>query len=284
MKLPLYLKPGILIFAMSLFSENAMPSQQPELSLGIVPQQAASKLARLWTPIIIYIQDETGVRLRFKTAKDIPTFEQRLLAGEYDLAYMNPYHYTVFSQKPGYRAFAKEGEKRLKGIIVTRKDSTLHQLQGLEGMTLSFPSPAAFAASAVPRAFLREEGIDITPKYVSSHDSVYRTVAAGIYPAGGGVLRTFNNVDKNIKGQLRILYTTDGYTPHALAVHPRVVSRQVALIRDCLIAMHTDTEGKALLKGINFSSVVEAEHEDWDDVRALNITLLDHLLEANAIR
>jgi len=48
--------------------------------------------------------------------------------------------------------------------------------------------------------------------------------------------------------------------------------------------MHTDTEGKALLKGINFSSVVEAEHEDWDDVRALNITLLDHLLEANAIR
>ena len=283
MKLPACLMPGILIFGLSLFSGNALPSQQPDLNLGIVPQQAASKLARLWTPIIIYVQGETGVRLRFKTAKDIPTFEQRLLAGEYDLAYMNPYHYTVFSQKPGYRAFAKEGEKRLKGIIVTHKDSTLRQLEGLEGMTLSFPSPAAFAASTVPRAFLRKEGIDITPKYVSSHDSVYRTVAAGIYPAGGGVLRTFNNVDEDIRNQLRILYTTDGYTPHALAAHPRVPMRQIALIRDCLIAMNDDAEGSALLKTINFSSVVDADHADWGDVRALNINLLDHLLDANAV-
>jgi phosphonate transport system substrate-binding protein len=284
MKLPVSLKIGVLVIGVGLFNVDTMASQQFELSLGIVPQQAASKLARLWTPITLHIFNKTGIRVRFKTAKNIPTFEERLLAGKYDLAYMNPYHYTVFSQNPGYRAFAKEGHKRLKGIIVTRKDSHLKSLQDLDGSTLSFPSPAAFAASVVPRAYLQSKGINIVPKYVSSHDSVYRTVGKGIYPAGGGVIRTFNNVDKVIKNQLRILYTTDGYTPHALAAHPRVSEGQMVLIRDAMIAMNTDTVGKTLLAAINFSTIVAAANEDWDDVRALNITLLEHLLDADAVK
>ena len=61
------------------------------LSFGIVPQQSATKLAYLRTPICKYLSDHTGQRVVFKTAKDIPSFEQRLAAGEYDIAYMNPF-------------------------------------------------------------------------------------------------------------------------------------------------------------------------------------------------
>ncbi|NMU25301.1 phosphate ABC transporter substrate-binding protein, partial [Vibrio parahaemolyticus] len=40
-----------------------------------------------------------------------------------------------------------------------------------------------------------------------------------------------------------------------------------------------DTEnGAKLLKAINFSGIAAAKDEDWDDVRALNITYLDHLM------
>jgi phosphonate transport system substrate-binding protein len=80
------------------------------LSIGIVPQQNATKLARLWTPICNYLSQQTGYRFVFKTAKDIPTFENRLAAGEYDIAYMNPYHYTVFSIDPGYPSLCQENQ------------------------------------------------------------------------------------------------------------------------------------------------------------------------------
>jgi phosphonate transport system substrate-binding protein len=249
------------------------------LSFGIVPQQSAKKLARLWTPIFTYLSAKTGEDIRFSTANDIPTFEKRLVAGEYDIAYMNPYHYTVFHQVPGYSAIARQKDKRIKGIMVVRKDSTLNELTELDGQKLAFPSPAAFAASVVPRAQMELKGMEITPKYVSSHDSVYLGVARGFFAAGGGVMRTFNNTNPKIKDQLRVLWTTPTYTPHAIAVHPRVAPSVVEKLKQALLTMNDDPEGRALLKTINFKGVELADNADWDDVRALNITLLNDLLK-----
>src|SRR5258708_28106314 len=92
-----------------------------QFSFGIVPQQSASELAYLWTPLLSYLGEKTSLKLEFRTAKDMPTFEQRLAAGEYDFAYMNPYHYVVFHDSVGYRALAKEKEQKLVGVIVVHK-------------------------------------------------------------------------------------------------------------------------------------------------------------------
>lgn len=253
-------------------------AQAETLTFGIVPQQSAKKLARLWTPIFKHLSQKTGTTIRFATANNIPTFEKRMRAGNYDIAYMNPYHYTVFSQKPGYDAIARQKNKRIKGIIVVKKDSPLTSLEELENQTLAFPSPAAFAASVLPRAKMSQDGLQITPKYVSSHDSVYLSVSKGFFPAGGGVMRTFNNTDPKVRQQLRVLWNTPTYTPHAIAVHPRVKPETVAKLKQALLDMNTDPEGKQLLKTINFKGLELADNADWDDVRGLNIKLLDHML------
>lgn len=249
------------------------------LSFGIVPQQSAKKLARLWTPIFKYLSEKSGESIRFSTAQDIPTFEKRLVAGEYDIAYMNPYHYTVFHQVPGYQAVARQKDKRIKGIMVVRKDSPLTELSELNDHKLAFPSPAAFAASVIPRAKMELQGVQFTPQYVSSHDSVYLGVVRGFFPAGGGVMRTLNNTAPEVRDQLRVLWTTPTYTPHAIAVHPRLSAETVEKLKQALLSMNEDPRGQALLKSINFKGVELAENADWDDVRALNIKLLDELLK-----
>ena len=249
------------------------------LTFGVVPQQSAKKLASLWTPIFTYLSEKTGDDIHFVTASDIPTFEQRLLAGEYDLAYMNPYHFIVFNQSPGYLALAKQKDHRLKGIIVVKKDSPIQSLKELEGMKLAFPSPAAFAATVIPQAQLELENIGFTSQYVSSHDSVYMGVARGFFNAGGGVQRTFNNTDPAIREQLRVLWTSIGFTPHAFAVHPRVSDAAKLRLQTAMVAMSTDPEGIALLENINFSGIEAATDSDWDDIKSLKLKTLDHLLE-----
>lgn len=249
------------------------------LTLGIVPQQSAKKLARLWTPITEYLSQKTGHKIIFSTAQDIPTFEKRVLMGDYDIAYMNPYHFTVFNQKPGYRALAKQKDKVIKGIVVVAKDSPIQSLMELSGQTLAFPSPAAFAASVLPRAKMTQDGIAYTPKYVSSHDSVYLTVAKGLFPAGGGVLRTFNNTDPKVREGLRVLWTTPGYTPHAIATHPTLSEEVRSKVLQALLSMNTDPKGQELLKSISFKGIEAAQDSDWDDVRSLDIKLLQHLLD-----
>ncbi len=253
--------------------------QAETLTFGIVPQQSANKLAQLWTPITEYLQEKTGLNIKFATANNIPTFEKRLQAGEYDIAYMNPYHFTVFNKKPGYRAIAKQQDKKLKGIIVVRKESQFNSLKDLAGQTLSFPSEAAFAASILPRAEMKKEGIDFTPKYVSSHDSVYLTVSRDLFAAGGGVMRTFNNTDPKVKEKLRILWTTKGYTPHAIAVHPNMSPDIKDKLQSALVAMKDDEQGAALLERLKFNKLENAADSDWSDVDALGITLLEKLLD-----
>jgi len=265
----------LLILTLLFSTSNAMAEKV--LSFGIVPQQSASKLARLWTPILDHISEQTGLEIRFSTAPDIPTFEKRLAAGKYDFAYMNPYHYVVFSEAPGYNALNKARDKRIKGIIVVKKDSKISQLKDLDNSTLAFPAPAAFAASILTRAALTSDGVAFTPKYVSSHDSVYRAVAKGIYPAGGGVVRTFNNMTPEIRDQLKVLWTTRGYTPHAIATRPGLNQSDAQKVQQVLVDMYQQPESKLLLDNIKIKGFETASDNDWDDVRKLKLTDLSDL-------
>jgi hypothetical protein len=65
-------------------------------------------------------------------------------------------------------------------------DSPIQTVAALNGKTVVFPAPNAFAASLLIRAHLAGQGIRIEPKYVQTHGSVYRAVALGDASAGGG--------------------------------------------------------------------------------------------------
>lgn len=263
-----------------LLSPPLLTAEPESYNFGVVPQQSATQLAKLWTPILKKLSSDTGLQIRFETAKNIPTFEARLAAGRYDFAYMNPYHFTVFNKNPGYQALAKRTNQPIKGIIVVRKESDISSLNELQGHSLAFPAPAAFAASVLPRAKLTSDNINFTAKYVSSHDSVYLGVSKGIFKAGGGVMRTFNNAPKTVRENLKILWTTAPYTPHAIAFHPKLSNDISEKLRSALINLNTTQEGRNLLTSIKFKNGLEKAHnQDWDDVRSLGIDMLNNLVK-----
>jgi len=275
----LLIKFRLSIFSMILFLVSSPihgKDDKTVFSFGVVPQQSATKITRLWTPIIDYLSSKSGYKLEISTANNIPEFERRLAAGLYDFAYMNPYHFTVFHDNPGYQAIARQKNKSIRGIIVVRKDSPIKTLEDLMGETLAFPSPAAFAASILTRGNLMEVGIDFNPVYVSSHDSVYLAVSRGFYPAGGGVVRTLNNADERIREQLRVLWKSVPYTSHAIAALVHTSSTVVDAVLTAMLEMRKDPQGQQLLNTISFYQGFEpAQNGDWDDVRSLSINGLN---------
>ncbi|MBU2978273.1 phosphate/phosphite/phosphonate ABC transporter substrate-binding protein [Alteromonas sp. C1M14] len=249
-------------------------------TVGIVPQQSPKKLAQAWQPLINYLSTITGHEWRFETAKDIPAFEKALANGEYDLAYMNPYHLVVFSEAAGYRAIARQKEKYIQGIIVVNKTSNVNTLADLNGADIAFPAPAAFAASIIPQAKLRQEGIQFNPVYVHSHDSVYLNVHRAFFVAGGGIYRTLNVAPKAVNKDLNVLWESPPFTPHALAVHPKLKPALATKLQNALLQLaRTDSVGKEILTGLKMKGFVLAKNEDWNDVRALNINLLSSVGE-----
>jgi len=244
------------------------------LTFGIVPQQSASRVAEDWGPLLAEISRRSGVALVFRTAPSIPAFEERLGQGEYDLAYMNPYHYVVFHTAKAYRAFAKEQDRKIKGILVVRKDSAYRKPADLAGKTVVFPAPAAFAASILPQAEFGRLNIAIEAKFVASHDSVYRAVASGLQEAGGGIQRTFEATPADVRDTLRVLSETPAYTPHAFAAHPRVSPEILSRILAAMTSLGGDVAGQRLLAPLAFKGISAAQDKEWNDIRALDIDLL----------
>ncbi len=255
--------------AFALPSHGANSPEGTVLTFGIVPQQSASRLAKMWGPLMDELGAETGVTFRFQTTKDIPTFEACLAAGAYDMAYMNPMHYAIFSREADYRAIARQSQKRLKGVIVARADAAIETVTDLGGSQVAFPSPGAFGASILTRSTLTENGVSFEPNYVKSHDSVYRAVAAGLFPAGGGVTRTLNALDPEIRANLKIIYETESFTPHAIAAHNEIDGELVDRIQAAL--MRLAAAQPELVQGVGMRGFEVGEDADWDDVRGLSM-------------
>lgn len=248
------------------------------VTVGVVPQQAASDLAQGWIPLLREVSAVSGCEFRFATAPTITEFERRLARGEYAIAYMNPYHYVVFHQAAGYQAFAREKDRKLRGLIVVRNDSAIASVQELDGKEVAFPSPAAFAATVIPLAELKRSGISVKPRFVASHDSVYLNVARGLVVAGGGIERTLEAIDASVRDRMRVIWRSAEYPPHAFARLPGVPESVGRDFVDAMQKVAASAPGADLLKQIGFKGVVSAQDRDWEPIRALDIRVLDALL------
>ncbi len=243
-----------------------------ELTFGITPQHLPAELASLWGPVCQYLSRHTGYTIRFKTSKDLQTFWKDTNDGVFDLVYITPPRYVSAHAAAGYVAFAKEDDSPLVGIIVVRKDGPT-RIEALNGDELAVPNLLAFGAAQIPQAYLRGKGVNVTLVAVNNHESVFRTVEKGLYPAGASNLRIFGMLDPAMQAKFRILWKSEPLPPFAFAAHPRVSHKAVERIQKALVEMNGNAEGRALLAPLNVKGIVRAEDRDYDSMRKMKLKL-----------
>jgi phosphonate transport system substrate-binding protein len=245
----------------------------PELTLGITPQHLTMELAKMWGPICQYLSSHTGYHVQFKTSKDLQTFWIQTDEGAFDLIYITPPRYVSAHAAAAYVAFAQEGNSPLVGIIVVREKDGPTRIEELQGEKLAVPNLVAFGAAQVPKAYLLGKGVSVTLVPVNNHESVFRTVEKGLYPAGASNLRIFGMLDPVVQAQFRILWKSEPLPPFAFAAHPRVPHKMVERIRKALVEMDRDVEGRALLLPLNIKGIVSAQDSDYDGMRKMKLKL-----------
>ena len=227
---------------------------------SVVPQFTGLAIHRDWSPIIEYLNSHTPYRFNLKLYKSIPEFEKGFLAGETDFSYMNPYHAVMAKHAQGYRPILRDSSRKLTGILVVRKDSPYQQVQELNGTTIAFASPNAFAAALYMRALLaEEEKITITPYYAKTHSNAYRQVLLGQTAAAGGVYRTLHKERPEVAENLRVIFTTPSTPSHPVTAHPRVPKQVVSAVQAQFAAMYADPAYQPLLKAILIPKPINAD-------------------------
>lgn len=248
-------------------------SQESTLILARAPQLSAATITETWAPFIDRIVQKTGLRIQLKVYSQRSEFDTDLFSGVPDFAYLNAYHAVIAKSKLGYIPMIHSNANKLQGIIVVRRDSSIHTIAELNGKTLAFPDPNAFGASLFPRALLTErEHIMFNAEYMGNHENVYRAVYLGRYAAGGGILTTLNHQPASLREHLRILYQTPDVPSHPLIVHPRVSSTVRDAVSREILQMATDPEGQKLLKAIDLLDPAPVNYDrDYKEMESLHL-------------
>lgn len=251
---------AVLVLACCIAAGSRAEPGKTGYSLAVVPQFPATILHQNWTPVIERLKRETGLSFSLSIAPSIPQFEDAVLAGEPDFAYMNPYHQVMAMRTQGYIPLVRDSQP-LKGILVVRKDDPIKSVRELDGKDIAFPAPNAFGASLWIRAILTErEKIRFVPVYVKTHSNAYRYTVVGKSAASGGINHTLAEEPEEIRSALRVLLETPDVPPHPLSAHPRVPEKLRRAVASALLGMANDAAGQRELRAIEMSAPVRADH------------------------
>lgn len=258
------------ILALLTFLPFSAQAEDCTMKVGVVPQFEQRRIFEVWTPILDALKEQTGCAFELVGSKSIIEFEKAFKDGVYDLAYMNPYHAVMAKKAQGYEPIVRSGKKKLKGILVVKKDSPVQDVKELNAKEVAFPSPNALGASLLMRAELAtKHGSKVVPKYVKTHSSVYLHVAKGLTVAGGGVSRTFNEQPDHIKDKLRILYTTTPVNAHPAVIHPRVSEDMQKKVQEAWLGL---AGAKAsLFDGIPMKGAIATSYDDYKSLEELGL-------------
>lgn len=245
---------------------------ETEYTFGVVPQFEPRKLAGIWAPILKELEERTNLKFKMVGSSEIPEFEINFIEGEFDFAYMNPYHALMASTEQGYVPLVRDHGRKLFGILVNKKDSPISNVEELNGKKIVFPSPNALGASLLMRADLDQiHKIKFKTNYVQTHSSVYLNVLLGDADAGGGVMGTFNGQKPEVRDGLKIIYKTRPMAPHPVVAHPRVPKEHMDLVQNAFLDMSKTEEGAAMLAKIPMKKIGIAKIKEYLELKEWNL-------------
>ncbi|HXX53432.1 MAG TPA: PhnD/SsuA/transferrin family substrate-binding protein, partial [Thermodesulfovibrionales bacterium] len=165
----------------------------------------------------------------------------------------------------------RKGKPYTHSVIITKADTDIKSLDELKGRTFAFGDRQAATSYVVPRAMLKDAGVDINDlryyHFLGHNDAVATAVVKGDYDAGGVRESTaFSFQDQGI----RFLKFSDEVPEFNICCHPSLDEGTLSLIKTALISLNdASAEGAAILKSIDegYTGFVEADDNDYDGVR-----------------
>ena len=229
------------------------------IRVSVVPQRPPAETFAVWTPLLQQLGQVSKQCFVLRVAPTIPTFEAELRSGRADCVYMNPYHAVLAQRWRGYIPLVRDGSKPLRGLLVVRKDSPIRSIRELNGQAVAFPSPNAFAATLLPRVLLARQGITIQPVFENTHSNVYRSVALGMLPAGGGINNTLRRERPELREELRVLWQTPPFPSHPFACLPSMAQARREALQAGFLTLATNPANHGLLDAIQSPEPVRAD-------------------------
>lgn len=240
--------------------------------ISILPRYFPEKLTTMMTPLVEYLQKETGLPIELVLTKDFKEYEKRLKSGEIAIGFENPLVYTRVTPEHQAVAMAREqGEDRFRGIVIVPAESPIGALTDLQGKRIVIVGETSAGGFLSQKLSLKEQGIAVSAlKLDTAADNRQENVviAVSVGDADAGFIResALHVADQYIApGSVKRVLETAWLPGWALSVDGRVPTDVRDKISAAVLKL---APGSEPLKALEVDGFVPATDADFESVRA----------------
>lgn len=215
-------------------------------TFGVLPQRSAVLTAGYWNPILRHVSARAGVELALEVARTGGESRAAAAQGAYDFVYSNHIFQPAVAAA-GYRVILRPRALPIRGQLVCLDESPLAALRDLEGRTVGFPSPAAFAGYALPMDQLRRRGIRVNPVFGGNQEGIMAQLRAGKVAAAAVNSQLMADYAEREGIRYRVLWSSGPFHNLPIAVHPRVPDGVARAVQKAFAELDGDAQGMRVL-------------------------------------
>ena len=244
-------------------------------TFSMLPRFYPQKIKSMTTPLVNYLSNELGRKIKPVITKDFSEYENRLKKGEIEIGYENPVVYTIVSKKHEVIAMAvkDKGGDHFRGIIITQPDSDIQTLSDLRHKKVMIVGQTAAAGLLSQKLTLIKNGIDlekdcqveIAPD--NKQENVIISVSIGDVDAGFIRESALHIADQYIQpNTIEVVATCEWLPNWALSVNRNLPKAKKMAIRTAIMSLR---QNSSVLKAMGVIKFKSATDHRYDIIREL---------------
>ena len=256
------------------------------LLIAGIPDQDVSHLERQFGLLAEYLEEETGIEVRYLPSNDYAAIVSGFQRGDIQLAWFGGL--TGVQARlavPGAEAIAQRpSDAEFHSVFIVHSDVAAETLAELRGLTFTFGSASSTSGHLMPRFFLQQAGIDPdvdfdgVPGFSGSHDRTYALVESGAFQAGALNEAVWDQAvrDGDVDTTRVIeLLRTPPYFDYNFTIRPDVDAQlgegtHASIVRALLdLDPETSPEAAELLKLFQTTGFIATSNENYDAIEAV---------------
>lgn len=243
-------------------------TQEEKLIFGIIPSRSTITMFNRFAPLRDYLSTQLKHTVILETAPNYDIFLQRSRQQKYDFILTAP-HFALLTLDSGHYEVSATYRVPLAAAILVHKDSKYQKLSDIAGKPIATPPQQAIITMA-GKYYLMKSGLTGSrkPTYIltKTHSASLHLMLSGETDAT--IVST--NVARHAfkQGQpIRTLSQSPEIPSMALLANINLPPELRDKFGKLLINMHKNTEGRHILKEINYPGYRKATKQEFEPVR-----------------
>jgi phosphonate transport system substrate-binding protein len=249
--------------------------------LGLIPEQDLFSQKARYAPLARYISEKAGIDVEIKILSRYGNIIENFHSGQLDAAFFGSFTGALAIKKLGVVPIARpvwlDGTSTYYGLIFVRKDSNIKDAEGMKGKRFAFVDKATTAGWLLPLHYFQEAGIEdyrtwfAETYFTGTHEDAIYDVLDGKADIGAAKNTVFDRLaakDRRLVDELQVLAKSPEVPANGLAVRKDLDDSLKIQLRNILLQMDHDEQGRGILHEFGAKSFIETSEKDYEPVFA----------------